>query len=462
MRTVVELSCPARAASWRASWAVEAGIVRGIARGEGGARRSARMAGRRIVAGSGAVDARLGAVGLRVVLRPCGVGRRPARGGRIRTVDADLLREGRRDQQHTRGNDGGDSHVRRPVRTSRTVPPGAPITPTGTRRSRPRTPRLAPQRPRHLAQRQRLGPAIRQFVPLRVGDGVVGRPELAQEDCRVVRCGPRLPGGKTGPPPVAEQRDPFFVLRKTRRDLDLAARRHAALETVGARQHALDQRLQLRRRRARHFAVHDIVRKIGGQPHLRHRVQQLHGRKQVVGDAVAMRLELNFHPFFVGDRAAIRAPRGSCRRPQTASPGRSRRRRARRCPWPDAAPAADSSIERGNAVSSPPSPVRAKCGTVARACAKVSAPRSIAMPSNPAALHPIEAVGERWLRLAGAALLHRPQRLIDVQAAASSVGRKSRRDRRDSRPRCGRRARRAARRAGTRDNPSSAAPRRAR
>ena len=43
-----------------------------------------------------------------------------------------------------------------------------------------------------------------------------------------------------------------------------------------------------------------------------------------------------------------------------------------------------SSIERGKAVSSPFSPVRAKWGTTACAASIVMAPRSIAIPSKPA------------------------------------------------------------------------------
>ncbi len=91
------------------------------------------------------------------------------------------------------------------------------------------------------------------------------------------------------------------MLREMKRQLDLTAIGDAALEGIGALENAADIVLILGGDRLHHLAVDDIVREIGAEPHLRHGVEQEQSREQVVGDPVAMRLELNRQLLFVGD-----------------------------------------------------------------------------------------------------------------------------------------------------------------
>ncbi len=85
------------------------------------------------------------------------------------------------------------------------------------------------------------------------------------------------------------------MLRKGRADLDLLARRHPALKTVGAGKHAGDQRIVIVRDREPELAVHDIVRKIGTEPHFGHGIDQLERRVEIVGDAISVGFELDRH-----------------------------------------------------------------------------------------------------------------------------------------------------------------------
>ena len=54
------------------------------------------------------------------------------------------------------------------------------------------------------------------------------------------------------------------------------------------RSHARERQLEL--------PVDHVVREVGGEPHLRDRVQQRQGGEEVVGDAVPVRLEMHRHP----------------------------------------------------------------------------------------------------------------------------------------------------------------------
>ena len=91
------------------------------------------------------------------------------------------------------------------------------------------------------------------------------------------------------------------MLWEIQRQLDLAAIGDAALEGIGALKNAPDIALIFGGDRLHHLAVDDIVRKIGAESHLRDGVEQEQSREQVVGDRVAMRLELNRELLFIGD-----------------------------------------------------------------------------------------------------------------------------------------------------------------
>lgn len=87
-----------------------------------------------------------------------------------------------------------------------------------------------------------------------------------------------------------------------KRQLDLAAIGDAALEGIGALENAADIALIFGADRLHHLAVDDIMREVGAEPHLRDGVEEEQSREEVVGNRVAMRLELNRELLFVGDR----------------------------------------------------------------------------------------------------------------------------------------------------------------
>ena len=89
---------------------------------------------------------------------------------------------------------------------------------------------------------------------------------------------------------------------KMQRQLHLTTVRHPALKGIGALEDAADVSLIVSADRLHHLAVDHVVRKVRAQPHIGDGVEQQQGREKVVGDAVAMRFELNRNAFLVRDR----------------------------------------------------------------------------------------------------------------------------------------------------------------
>ena len=162
--------------------------------------------------------------------------------------------------------------------------------------------RVGPAARRPLPQDESLAPAIRQFLSVGVGDRIIARSELAQENAVLVRRGAALPRREAAAPPIQERVDPDAMLREMQRQLHLATVRHAPLKGIGALEDAADVGLIVGADRLHHLAVDDVMRKVRAQPHFGDGVEQQQGREKVVGDAVAMRLELDRNAFLVGNR----------------------------------------------------------------------------------------------------------------------------------------------------------------
>src|SRR5579863_8289008 len=91
--------------------------------------------------------------------------------------------------------------------------------------------RPTPELTRMPAQHQRLLPAVRELFAPRVGHGVVGRPELTEENKVALRfAGP--PCRKPLLPPGQKSLEPDAVLREADRHLDLVACGDPALKRV--------------------------------------------------------------------------------------------------------------------------------------------------------------------------------------------------------------------------------------
>src|SRR5882672_3852771 len=154
-----------------------------------------------------------------------------------------------------------------------------------------------PDRLDAAADNQRLLPAIGELVAVRPGDGVLRRPKLAEKAQRVVGAGARPPQAEALLPPAGEEIEPLLVLREGDLHLDLLAARDAALEGIGTLENAADEGVVLGRDRVPELTVEQVMREIGAEPHLGHRVEQQQRREEIVGDAVAVSLELNLDAF---------------------------------------------------------------------------------------------------------------------------------------------------------------------
>src|SRR6267143_5188373 len=84
---------------------------------------------------------------------------------------------------------------------------------------------LGPDRPRMIAQRQRLLPAVRELITVGARHRVFRRSELAEEVEGCIGPGTLSPFAETSFPPAEEEPEPFLVLREAERELDLLARR---------------------------------------------------------------------------------------------------------------------------------------------------------------------------------------------------------------------------------------------
>src|SRR5260221_1569112 len=152
-----------------------------------------------------------------------------------------------------------------------------------------------------IAQHQRLLPAVRELITVGARHRVSRRSELAEEVEGCIGPGMLSPFAETSFPAAQEEPEPFLVLREAERELDLLARRDAALERSSAMHDAANPFLALSGNRPGELAADDIVGKISRDHHLGNRIEQLQGGKQVVGYAVAVRLELYRHADFLGD-----------------------------------------------------------------------------------------------------------------------------------------------------------------
>ena len=151
---------------------------------------------------------------------------------------------------------------------------------------------------RPLLQQQRFASAVRKLLAVRAGDRIVARAQFAKEDAIRIGGIALAPRSEAARPPIPERVDPDFMLREMQRQLHLAAVGDAALKRIGAVENAPDISLVFGADRLHHFTVDDIVREIGAEPHFRHGVHQQQGREHIVGDAVAMRLELDRQALF--------------------------------------------------------------------------------------------------------------------------------------------------------------------
>ena len=89
------------------------------------------------------------------------------------------------------------------------------------------------------------------------------------------------------------------MLREIELQLDLLAAGHTPLKTVGPVQYPADHGHFMRLQRMLEFAVDNKMRKIGAEPHFRDGIQQGQGRKQIIGDAVAVGFELDRNPHLI-------------------------------------------------------------------------------------------------------------------------------------------------------------------
>ena len=85
------------------------------------------------------------------------------------------------------------------------------------------------------------------------------------------------------------------MLREIQLQLNLLAACDPSLKTVGPVDDPLDQPLVAMVKRQLELPVDDEMRKIGAEPHFRHGVDQAQRGVKVVGDAVAVGLELDRH-----------------------------------------------------------------------------------------------------------------------------------------------------------------------
>src|SRR5260221_7676610 len=97
-----------------------------------------------------------------------------------------------------------------------------------------------------IAQHQRLLPAVRELITVGARHRVFRRSELAEEVEGCIGPGMLSPFAETSFPPAEEEPQPFLMLREAERELDLLARRDAALERSSAMQDAADPFLALR------------------------------------------------------------------------------------------------------------------------------------------------------------------------------------------------------------------------
>src|SRR5712691_3221958 len=87
-----------------------------------------------------------------------------------------------------------------------------------------------PDRLDAAADDEGLGPAIRQLVAVRAGDGIFRRAELAEKAQRGAGAGARPPQAEPLFPPAGKEIEPFLVLGERDLHLDLLAARDPALE----------------------------------------------------------------------------------------------------------------------------------------------------------------------------------------------------------------------------------------
>src|SRR5713101_4336383 len=151
---------------------------------------------------------------------------------------------------------------------------------------------LGPDCPRMIAQRQGFFPTVRELISVGARHRVFRRSELAEEVESCIGFRAVSPFAEARLPPAEKKPQPLLVLRKAKRELDLLARCNTALERTGAMQDAADPFLAFGGDRPGELAADDIVGEIGRDHHLGNRVEQMQGGEQVVGYAVAVRLEL--------------------------------------------------------------------------------------------------------------------------------------------------------------------------